>query len=80
MRAGRPLEKSVVRRRVPAGCGKDLTMWVFDGEDWTEEGGASPERKPANSLPIWNETMPELQVIEYLPPTRPTDMPPLPLP
>jgi hypothetical protein len=56
-------------------------MWVFDGEDWIEEeGGSAPERKPEHSLPIWNETMPELQVIEYLPPTRPTDMPPLPLP
>ena len=47
-------------------------MWTFDGEEWTEEGGAqSNERKPETSLPPkWDETMPELQVIEHIPTTR----------
>ena len=46
-------------------------MWTFDGEEWTEEGGAqNSERKPETSLPPkWDETMPELQVIEHIPPT-----------
>ena len=46
-------------------------MWTFDGEEWTEEGGAqSNERKPEASLPPkWDETMPELQVIEHIPST-----------
>jgi hypothetical protein len=67
---------------MPAGSGKDLTMWVFDGEEWMEEGGAANERKHEMSLPIWDETMPELQVIEHLPPARPVkgDVPPLPMP
>jgi hypothetical protein len=55
-------------------------MWVFDGEEWMEEGAAGRDRKPETNLPIWDETMPELQVIEYLPPTRPANIPPLPFP
>jgi hypothetical protein len=59
-------------------------MWTFDGEQWTDEGGAqSSERKPETSLPPkWDETMPELQVIEHIPtPTKRTNyVPPLPLP
>jgi|GEM_PF-499524 len=41
-------------------------MWTFDGEEWTDEGGArSNERKPETSLPPkWDEATPELQVIE----------------
>ncbi len=63
----------------PAGSGKDLTMWVFDGEEWIEEGGS--DRKPeTTALPMWDESMPELQVIEILPPTRKNEVPPLPLP
>ncbi len=59
---------------------KGPVMWVFDGEQWMEEGGTAREHQPENALPIWDETMPELQVIENLPPTRPVNMPPLPLP
>ena len=59
-------------------------MWTFDGEEWTDEGGAhSTERKPETSLPPkWDEMMPELQVIEYIPPkTKRIDyVPPLPHP
>jgi len=57
-------------------------MWTFDGEEWTEEGGAqNNERKPETSLPPrWDETMPELQVVEHVPTTPRTNYVPLPLP
>lgn len=58
-------------------------MWTFDGEEWTDEGGAqSIERKPEASLPPkWDETMPELQVIEQIPSTtKRINYVPLPLP
>ena len=57
-------------------------MWVFDGEEWTEEGGSS--RKPDSALPKFDETMPELQVIEieieHVPSTPRTNYLPVPLP
>ena len=61
-------------------------MWTFDGEEWTDEGGAQKnERKPDASLPPkWEENMPELQVveIEYVRPvpTRIINYIPLPIP
>ena len=64
---------------MPACSGKDLIMWVFDGEEWTEEGGT--ERKAeSRALPRWDQSMPELQVIEHLPPTRTNEVLPFPLP
>jgi hypothetical protein len=64
---------------MPASSGKDLIMWVFDGEEWTKEG--STERKPeSTALPMWDQSMPELQVIEHLPSTRTNEVPPYPLP
>ena len=57
-------------------------MWVFDGEEWTEEGGSSAsERKPEPALPMFDEMMPELQVIEIerIPTPRPNYIP-VPLP
>jgi hypothetical protein len=62
---------------------KEAVMWTFDGEEWTEEGAAqNNERKPETSLPPkWDETMPELQVIEHIPSTtRRINYVPLPLP
>jgi hypothetical protein len=62
---------------------KEVVMWTFDGEEWTEEGGAqSNERKPEASLPPrWDETMPELQVVEHIPSTTTRiNYVPLPLP
>lgn len=54
-------------------------MWVFDGEEWTDQSGS--DRKPeTTALPMWDESMPELQVIEILPPTRKNEIPPFPLP
>jgi hypothetical protein len=56
-------------------------MWVFDGEEWTEEGGSVGERKPADAHPMFGEMMPELQIIEIVHvPTPRTNYIPVPLP
>lgn len=60
-------------------------MWVFDGEEWTEEGATKTERSPETaSLPMWDVTMPELQVVEHVPQTATRKyydyVPPLPHP
>ena len=60
-------------------------MWVFDGEEWYEEGndGAASATKP-ESRPRFEEHMPELQVIEvgevFIPVPRTNRVPPMPLP
>jgi hypothetical protein len=56
-------------------------MWIFDGEEWTEEG-ASEDRKPASPMPQWNECSPELQVLEIVPVPQPRTqyIPPVPMP
>ncbi len=54
-------------------------MWVFDGEQWIEEGSeqkSKPEQKP---IPF-GEFMPELQVIEIVQVPKQTPVPPFPLP
>ena len=55
-------------------------MWVYDGEEWTEEGG---ERKPETTTrPPAGEFVPELQVIEIVqvPTVKPSYPTPFPLP
>lgn len=42
-------------------------MWVFDGEEWTEEGGSSSSRQQETTRPRYDELTPELQVIEIVP-------------
>ncbi len=56
-------------------------MWVFDGEEWTEEG-ATETRKPDEPMrPAPGEFYPELQVIEIVPvPTPQPQYVPFPLP
>jgi hypothetical protein len=49
---------------------KDALMWVFDGEDWTEEGGSSGSGKGPEARPRFDEFTPELQVIEIVPVPR----------
>jgi hypothetical protein len=40
-------------------------MWVFDGEEWTQDnGGLEPTVKPESKRPRYDELSPELQVIE----------------
>lgn len=57
-------------------------MWVFDGEEWTQDDGSiQTQSKPVSPRPRYDELMPELQVIEIVPVTRRnTDVPPLPMP
>ena len=63
--------------------GKDNAMWVFDGEEWTQDDGSerSPE-KPETARPRYDELMPELQVVEIVPtlPRTRHDIPPFPVP
>lgn len=57
-------------------------MWVFDGEEWTQDDGSfEPKSKPVTPRPRYDELSPELQVIEIVPVVRRnTDVPPLPMP
>jgi hypothetical protein len=55
-------------------------MWVFDGEQWTDEGASESEVKRNDKTPRYEQSTPELQVIEIVPlPTRPAYVP-FPLP
>ena len=81
--AGRLKLQVIVPDDKPACSGKELTMWVFDGEEWTEEGGSASDRKGETVLPMYDRSMPELQVIEIeqVHPTTPrTNYIPVPLP
>jgi hypothetical protein len=54
-------------------------MWVFDGEEWTQDNGSeSSTPKAETSLPRYDQMMPELQVIEIVP-VQPR-LPQVPLP
>lgn len=58
-------------------------MWVFDGEEWTQDDGSESSTtvvKSETPRERYNELMPELQVIEIVPVTRNTNVPPLPMP
>lgn len=39
-------------------------MWVFDGEEWIEEGASSAVRKETPDPREYEEFRPELQVVE----------------
>jgi hypothetical protein len=56
-------------------------MWVFDGEEWIrDEGGEAPrEKKPEPDRPRFDETTPELQVIEIVPTRKREPVPPYPM-
>jgi hypothetical protein len=57
-------------------------MWVFDGEEWTQDDGSEhSSAKPETARKQWvDELVPELQVIEivHVPEKRP--IPPFPMP
>lgn len=61
-------------------------MWVFDGEEWTQDDGSigGPSSSKAEpKRPRYDEMMPELQVIEVeiVPvPSKHNPVPPFPLP
>ena len=60
-------------------------MWVFDGEEWTQDDGSigGPRSKAEPKRPRYDEMMPELQVleVEIVPvPSKHNPVPPFPLP
>lgn len=38
-------------------------MWVFDGEEWIEEGGSPAPKQQAPDPREYEEFMPELQIV-----------------
>lgn len=56
-------------------------MWIYDGEEWTDEGGSGEKSKPDSiEIPFDKFVMPELQVIEIVPTTTHKPVPPFPMP
>lgn len=58
-------------------------MWVYDGEEWTQDDGSekSTAVKAETPRPRYDQMMPELQVIEIvIPVPRNRNVPPLPMP
>lgn len=58
-------------------------MWIYDGEEWIEEGVSESDKQPNEaSLPRREEFYPELQVIEVeiVPVPRTNYVPHFPLP
>jgi hypothetical protein len=56
-------------------------MWVFDGEEWTEEGVSEKAKtSEVTAIPFDKFAMPELQIIEITPVTTPKPVPPFPMP
>ena len=53
-------------------------MWVFDGEEWFEEGGCTSEKNGSSpNRRELEEFYPELQVVEV--PITPEPLPPFPI-
>jgi hypothetical protein len=55
-------------------------MWLYDGEEWTHEGGSDEQKRAETPRPQWNEFVPELQVIEIVHVPVPDRHIPMPLP
>jgi len=58
-------------------------MWVFDGEEWTNEGGSTETAQPVAAIraPRREEMYPALQIMEIVPtPRRPDPVFPVPVP
>ena len=54
-------------------------MWIYDGEQWTEEGVNEHETKPEEAPRPEEMYQPEMQVIEVVPVPRPAYVPPFPM-
>jgi len=54
-------------------------MWIYDGEEWIEEGASESEAKPDTTMPQFDQFYPELQIVEIVPVRRPHYVP-FPLP
>ena len=57
-------------------------MWVYDGEEWTDEGASNNRKPETTQRPPLDEFVPELQVVEIvqIPTVKPSYVPPFPLP
>jgi len=55
-------------------------MWIYDGEQWIEEGVNENQTKPEHQTPRPEEFQPELQVVEIVPVPKTNYVPPFPLP
>jgi hypothetical protein len=55
-------------------------MWVFDGEQWTEEGAGEVKRNVETITVPMEQFVPELQVVEVVPVVVPKTQIPFPLP
>lgn len=54
-------------------------MWIYDGEQWTEEGVSESEIKPEQTPQREEMFYPELQVVEVVIPVPKTkNVPPFP--
>jgi len=51
-------------------------MWIYDGEDWIEEGANEREKKTDRS-PLPEQEWPELEIVE-VPQTTHNPPPPMP--
>ena len=83
------VEPSGKSLEVLGGTEKGQPMWVFDGEEWTQDDGSwSNPVKVDTKRPRYEEMMPELQpelqpdlqIVEIVPLPKPVPLPPLPLP
>ncbi|HJT17551.1 MAG TPA: hypothetical protein VJ853_09195 [Thermoanaerobaculia bacterium] len=54
-------------------------MWIYDGEQWIEEGVNEHDKKSEQTPRPEEMYMPELQVIEIVPVPKPTYVPPYPM-
>lgn len=57
-------------------------MWIYDGEQWTEEGGSDKANKTEQTQQLRIEDMflPELQVVEIIQVPRTNHVPQFPMP
>jgi len=54
-------------------------MWIYDGEQWIEEGVNDHDKKDEQNRLPEEMYQPELQVIEIIPIPKPTYVPPFPM-
>jgi len=75
-----PLKLRSAKLVSPARSQKGRPMWIYDGEQWIEEGVNEHETKPEQAQHHEEMYQPELQVLEVVPVPKTNYVPPLPLP
>ncbi|HYS53792.1 MAG TPA: hypothetical protein VER58_08550 [Thermoanaerobaculia bacterium] len=77
---GRGFENHYGKPVTPARSQKGRPMWIYDGEQWIEEGVIDNESKRDRTPKPEEMQVPELQVVEIVPvPAKPNYVP-FPLP